>query len=72
MATAVDKTQIAARRLNQSEFHTLMGIRVLGTGAAVPDEIVRNEDLAALGFDADWIVQRTGIHERRRAPVAVD
>ena len=53
MATA--ETQIAARRLDQSEFHTLMGIQVLGTGAAVPDEIVRNEDLAALGCDADWI-----------------
>jgi 3-oxoacyl-[acyl-carrier-protein] synthase-3 len=71
MATAVDKTQIAARRLEQSEFHTLMGIQVLGTGAAVPDEIVRNEDLAALGYDADWIVQRTGIHERRRAPAGM-
>jgi 3-oxoacyl-[acyl-carrier-protein] synthase-3 len=40
----------------------------LGTGAFAPAEVVRNEDLAALGYDADWIVQRTGIHERRRAP----
>lgn len=71
MATAVDKTQIAARRLEKNEFHTLTGIQVLGTGSAVPDEIVRNEDLSALGFDADWIVQRTGIHERRRAPIGV-
>ncbi|MFH1920572.1 MAG: beta-ketoacyl-ACP synthase 3, partial [Planctomycetota bacterium] len=30
--------------------------------------MVRNEDLAALGYDADWIVQRTGILERRHAP----
>jgi len=71
MATAVDKTQIAARRLEQSEFHTLMGVQVLGTGSAAPDEIVRNEDLSTLGYDADWIVQRTGIHERRRAPVGM-
>lgn len=71
MATAVDKTQIAARGLDQSEFHTLMGIQVLGTGAAVPGEVVRNEDLAALGYDADWIVQRTGIRERRRAPAGM-
>jgi 3-oxoacyl-[acyl-carrier-protein] synthase-3 len=28
---------------------------------------VRNEDLSALGYDADWIVQRTGIYERRQA-----
>ncbi len=67
MATAVDKTQIAARRLEQSEFHSLMGIQVLGVGAAAPEQVVRNEDLAALGYDADWIVQRTGIHERRCA-----
>lgn len=68
MATTVDNTQIAARRLEEREFHTLMGVQVLGTGAAAPDEIVRNEDLATLGYDADWIVQRTGIHERRCAP----
>lgn len=71
MATVVDKTQIAARGLEQSEFHTLLGIQVLGTGASVPDEIVRNEDLATLGYDADWIVQRTGIRERRRAPAGM-
>jgi 3-oxoacyl-[acyl-carrier-protein] synthase-3 len=29
--------------------------------------VVRNEDLAALGYDADWILQRTGITQRRRA-----
>ena len=71
MATAVDKTQITPRRLEKSEFHTLMGIQVLGTGSAAPEEIVRNEDLSALGYDADWIIQRTGIHERRRAPVGM-
>ena len=32
---------------------------------------VRNEDLAALGYDADWIVQRTGITERRHAAPGV-
>jgi len=71
MATAVAKTQIAARRLEQNEFHTLMGVQILGTGAAAPDNIVRNEDLAALGYDAEWIVQRTGIHERRCAPAGM-
>lgn len=45
---------------------TLTGIQVLATGSYVPSEIVRNEDLAALGYDAEWIVQRTGILERRR------
>jgi 3-oxoacyl-[acyl-carrier-protein] synthase III len=30
--------------------------------------VIRNEDLAELGYDADWIMQRTGIRERRHAP----
>lgn len=46
----------------------LMGVQVVGTGSFVPDHVVTNEDLASLGCDADWIVQRTGIHERRHAP----
>ncbi|MBM3999813.1 MAG: ketoacyl-ACP synthase III [Planctomycetes bacterium] len=46
---------------------SLTGVRILGTGCYVPDRIVRNEDLRELGYDADWIVQRTGILERRRA-----
>ena len=47
---------------------TLTGVQILATGSYVPDRIVRNEDLADLGYDADWIVQRTGIYERRHAP----
>ncbi len=43
------------------------GIRVAATGSYVPDEIVTNEDLAALGCDSNWIVRRTGIRQRRRA-----
>ncbi|HYW78935.1 MAG TPA: beta-ketoacyl-ACP synthase III [Thermoguttaceae bacterium] len=42
-----------------------MGVQVVGIGSSVPGNVVRNEDLAALGYDADWIVQRTGILERR-------
>ena len=47
---------------------TLTGVQVLGIGAYAPDEVVHNEDLAKFGYDADWIVQRTGIRQRRRAP----
>ena len=46
---------------------TLTGVQVLACGAHVPEEVVRNEDLGKLGYDADWILQRTGILERRRA-----
>jgi 3-oxoacyl-[acyl-carrier-protein] synthase-3 len=44
-----------------------LGVRIAATGSYVPDLIVTNEDLASLGCDSDWIVQRTGIRERRVA-----
>ena len=47
-----------------------MGLQILGTGSNAPDNVVRNEDLVALGMDPQWIVQRTGIRERRHAPPA--
>jgi 3-oxoacyl-[acyl-carrier-protein] synthase-3 len=43
-----------------------LGVRVAATGSYVPDQIVTNDDLRELGCDSDWIVQRTGILERRR------
>lgn len=45
----------------------VMGIKFMGTGSYAPDNEVLNEDLAGLGFDADWIEQRTGILARRHA-----
>ena len=45
-----------------------MGVQVVGVGAYVPDNVVSNLDLQSLGCDPDWIVQRTGIVERRHAP----
>jgi 3-oxoacyl-[acyl-carrier-protein] synthase III len=54
-------------RPRRSRLGRLMGLRVLGIGSSVPDNLIRNEDLAALGYDADWIVQRTGILARRHA-----
>lgn len=48
-----------------------MGVQVIGVGSSVPENPIRNEDLASLGYDAEWIVQRTGILERRHAPPGV-
>jgi 3-oxoacyl-[acyl-carrier-protein] synthase-3 len=43
-----------------------VGIRIAGTGMAVPDRVVTNQDLAkSIDTTNEWIVQRTGIHERR-------
>lgn len=52
----------------RSRLGTLTGIQILGLGSYPPERIVHNRDLHKLGYDADWIVQRTGIHERRQAP----
>jgi 3-oxoacyl-[acyl-carrier-protein] synthase III len=44
------------------------GSGVLGLGTALPEHIVSNEQVAlGLGVGVQWIEQRTGIRERRRA-----
>lgn len=41
---------------------------ILGTGSALPEKIVTNNDLTALiETNDEWIIERTGIHERRVA-----
>ncbi|MBN1625936.1 MAG: ketoacyl-ACP synthase III [Deltaproteobacteria bacterium] len=47
----------------------MKSIRILGTGSYVPPKILNNYDLQKMGLDTshDWIVKRTGIHERRIA-----
>lgn len=47
--------------------------RITGTGFHVPPRVVTNDDLAAMGIDTthDWIVQRTGIEQRRFADEGV-
>lgn len=51
----------------RSPLATLTGVQIQATGSYVPERVVTNDDLAALGIDPDWIVQRTGIHQRRFA-----
>lgn len=42
--------------------------RIAGTGMNVPDNVVTNDDLAKMMTTSDdWIVQRSGIRERRHA-----
>jgi 3-oxoacyl-[acyl-carrier-protein] synthase III len=52
----------------RSPLRRLPGVQIVGTGSYVPDQVITNEALASLGCDADWIIQRTGIRERRHAP----
>ena len=44
------------------------GTAILGIGAALPDRVVTNAEVAArAGVGEDWIVARTGVRERRFA-----
>jgi 3-oxoacyl-[acyl-carrier-protein] synthase III len=44
------------------------GAEIVGLGVAVPETVVTNAPIAArLGIEESWIVQRTGIEERRVA-----
>jgi 3-oxoacyl-[acyl-carrier-protein] synthase-3 len=48
--------------------HSLLGVRILSSGSYLPELVVSNQDLReSHGFDPDWIVNRTGIYERRFA-----
>jgi len=41
-------------------------VEIAGTGASVPEQVVTNDDFARrLDTSDEWIVQRTGIRERR-------
>lgn len=45
-----------------------LAVSCAGTGFCLADNIVTNEDLEKLGYDDQWIVQRTGIRSRHVAP----
>jgi len=67
MPSQTTKTSEISLQTKRSRIGTLMGVQVLGIGSAAAENLIRNEDLAALGYDADWILQRTGILQRRHA-----
>ncbi len=51
----------------------MTSVRILGTGSYVPPKILTNFDLEDMGLDTtdEWIVQRTGVRERRIADPSV-
>jgi 3-oxoacyl-[acyl-carrier-protein] synthase-3 len=47
--------------------------KILGTGSYLPDKILTNNDIAKrVDTNHQWIVERTGIHERRIADPSKD
>lgn len=63
---------IARRRNGQNRAHMQtapsLPVQVAATSLFLPEQIVPNAELTQEGVDHQWIVQRTGIHERRIAP----
>ena len=44
----------------------MRGSRITGMGHYLPDRVVTNDDLAQIiDTSSEWIIQRTGIEERR-------
>ena len=57
-------TENQTKQANHSQNTQLLGVKIVSTGMYIPENLVRNEDLATRGFDPDWIIQRTGIRQR--------
>lgn len=52
---------------------SLLGVRFIGSGSAVPDRILTNQDLSQMvDTNDEWIASRTGIRERHIADGADD
>ena len=58
----------AKQKLETGVFFVMKCIRIVGTGSYVPERVLTNRDLEKMIDTTDeWIVQRTGIRERRIA-----
>src|SRR5690349_20207854 len=45
----------------------LSGTEIIATGHVLPEERITNEFFGPAGLTEEWILERTGIRERRRA-----
>jgi 3-oxoacyl-[acyl-carrier-protein] synthase-3 len=64
----IDDVAIGAAAPAATACEPLRGAAITSVSMAVPETVVENAQIAAqLGVDADWIVARTGIRERRIA-----
>jgi len=61
-------TLSAADAATRAGAQALIPAGIVGLGGALPDRVVTNDEITpAIGVEADWIVRRTGIRERRYA-----
>jgi 3-oxoacyl-[acyl-carrier-protein] synthase-3 len=64
--TSAEPAAVPAAALRQQ--HLRLGAEIAGLGVAVPETVLANGPIAArFDIDESWIVQRTGIEERRVA-----
>ncbi|MEW4487592.1 beta-ketoacyl-ACP synthase III [Thalassoglobus sp. JC818] len=74
MATIAEKDYAKPTPGNDKTLFTrrtssLLGVQIVACGSYLPDQVVTNEQLdERYGCDPNWIVQRTGIRERRHCP----
>ncbi|MFO0903522.1 MAG: beta-ketoacyl-ACP synthase III [Pirellulales bacterium] len=71
MASLGGRSEISDSLATVGQIRSVTGVSLLSLGAALPPHIVTNADLAALGYDAQWIIERTGIEQRRHAAPGV-
>ena len=65
--TRLERDQTECEKTTRGRMGSVPGVRILGSGAFVPENVVTNDDLAELGCDSEWIVRRTGILRRHHA-----
>src|SRR5918998_2952052 len=59
---------LAAEEHDAERARSLRTARIIGLGHRLPERVVPNGPIAErIGVDAEWIVRRTGIRERRYA-----
>ena len=51
----------------QAKKTSVSGVRITAASRSLGSNFLANEDLAKLGYDSDWIIQRTGIKSRYHA-----
>ena len=67
-ATEAMNTNAAAASESTPQVGRVPGVRIVGTGSALPSRTVTNDDLAQIVDTSDeWIASRTGIRFRRIA-----
>lgn len=64
---AVDRSEsIQPKSAKPTKGKSFLRARTTGVGAAIPEQVLTNNDIAAMGLDTsdDWISSRTGIKQR--------